>query len=149
MTILGAIGSEVPAHSVLPPRIERPEPVRETPEPVRAPAPEAQPVLIAAPLSVAGPEPLLARINDDAFSGESTSTSSSPVRVPSPPEAAPRAPKAAPKANGKPKPVKEEKQEQMLFEPVTRGRFEKSEPTIVDGQDLDVPAFMRMNIRIK
>jgi len=41
------------------------------------------------------------------------------------------------------------KQEQLSFEPVTRGRFEKSEPTIVDGQDLDVPAFMRRNVRLK
>ena len=41
------------------------------------------------------------------------------------------------------------KQEQMTFQPVTRGRFEKSEPTIVDGQDLDVPAFMRRNVRVK
>jgi cell division protein FtsZ len=53
------------------------------------------------------------------------------------------------KPNGKPKPAREERQEQMTFEPVTRGRFEKSEPTIIDGQDLDVPAFMRMNIKVK
>jgi cell division protein FtsZ len=45
--------------------------------------------------------------------------------------------------------VREERQEQMTFEPVTRGRFEKSEPTIIDGQDLDVPAFMRMNVKVK
>ena len=44
---------------------------------------------------------------------------------------------------------REAKQEQLTFEPVTRGRFEKSEPTIVDGQDLDVPAFMRRNVRVK
>jgi cell division protein FtsZ len=44
---------------------------------------------------------------------------------------------------------REVKQEQLSFEPVTRGRFEKSEPTIVDGQDLDVPAFMRRNVRLK
>ncbi len=41
------------------------------------------------------------------------------------------------------------KQAQMLFEPVTRGRFEKSEPTIVDGEDLDVPTFLRRNIKVK
>jgi len=41
------------------------------------------------------------------------------------------------------------KQETLQFEPVTRGRFEKSEPTIVDGQDLDVPTFLRRNVRIK
>jgi cell division protein FtsZ len=41
------------------------------------------------------------------------------------------------------------KQEVLQFEPVTRGRFEKSEPTIVEGQDLDVPTFLRKNIKVK
>jgi len=41
------------------------------------------------------------------------------------------------------------RQEVLQFEPVTRGRFEKSEPTIVEGQDLDVPTFLRKNIRVK
>jgi cell division protein FtsZ len=41
------------------------------------------------------------------------------------------------------------KQEVLQFEPVTRGRFEKSEPTIIEGQDLDVPTFLRKNIRVK
>jgi cell division protein FtsZ len=41
------------------------------------------------------------------------------------------------------------KQEVLQFEPLTRGRFEKSEPTIVEGQDLDVPTFLRKNIRVK
>jgi cell division protein FtsZ len=41
------------------------------------------------------------------------------------------------------------RQEVMQFEPVTRGRFEKSEPTIVEGQDLDVPTFLRKNVRVK
>jgi cell division protein FtsZ len=54
----------------------------------------------------------------------------------------------------KPAPAKKEKyvqarQEVMQFEPVTRGRFEKSEPTIVEGQDLDVPTFLRKNVRVK
>ena len=44
---------------------------------------------------------------------------------------------------------REARQEQMQFEPVTRGRFEKSEPTIIDGQDLDVPTFLRRNVRPK
>jgi cell division protein FtsZ len=56
---------------------------------------------------------------------------------------------SAKQVKGKTKSAREERQEQMTFEPVTRGRFEKSEPTIVDGQDLDVPAFMRMNVRVK
>ena len=51
------------------------------------------------------------------------------------------------------KPVEEKKlhakQEVLQFESVTRGRFEKSEPTIVEGQDLDVPTFLRKNVRVK
>lgn len=36
-----------------------------------------------------------------------------------------------------------------VAEPVIRGRFEKGEPTIIDGEDLDVPTFMRKNLRMK
>jgi cell division protein FtsZ len=32
---------------------------------------------------------------------------------------------------------------------VTRGRFEKSEPTIIEGEDLDVPTYLRKNIKMK
>ena len=56
-------------------------------------------------------------------------------------------------------PIKEEKpaaeksvqakQEVLQFESVTRGRFEKSEPTIVEGEDLDVPTYLRKNIKVK
>jgi cell division protein FtsZ len=41
------------------------------------------------------------------------------------------------------------KQEVLQFEPVTRGRFEKSEPTIIEGEDLDVPTYLRKNIKLK
>ena len=41
------------------------------------------------------------------------------------------------------------KQEILQFEPVTRGRFEKSEPTIVEGEDLDVPTYLRKKIKVK
>ena len=41
------------------------------------------------------------------------------------------------------------KQEQMMLDPVARGRFEHSEPTIIDGQDLDVPTFIRLNLKLK
>ena len=62
-------------------------------------------------------------------------------------------PKKKPVPFKEPKPVLEKKplakQEVMQFEPVTRGRFEKSEPTIVEGQDLDVPTFLRKNVRVK
>jgi cell division protein FtsZ len=59
----------------------------------------------------------------------------------------------------KPTPAKEEKisaeksmqakQEVLQFEPVNRGRFEKSEPTIVEGEDLDVPTYLRKKIKMK
>ena len=80
-------------------------------------------------------------------------------------------PPAIPARNGEPDPVtsmpheksvprKEEKgpveksttpakQEVLQFEPVTRGRFEKSEPTIIEGEDLDVPTYLRKNIKVK
>jgi cell division protein FtsZ len=62
-------------------------------------------------------------------------------------------PKKKPALFKEPPPVVEKKpqakQEMMQFEPVTRGRFEKSEPTIVEGQDLDVPTFLRKNVRVK
>jgi cell division protein FtsZ len=41
------------------------------------------------------------------------------------------------------------KQEVLQFEPVTRGRFEKSEPTIIEGEDLDVPTYLRKNLKVK
>jgi cell division protein FtsZ len=52
---------------------------------------------------------------------------------------------------GKPLPEKnvQAKQEVLQFEPVTRGRFEKSEPTIVEGEDLDVPTYLRKKIKVK
>ncbi|MEO7931620.1 MAG: hypothetical protein ABIT76_00530 [Chthoniobacterales bacterium] len=44
--------------------------------------------------------------------------------------------------------TKEVKQEVLQFEPVSRGRFEKSEPTIVEGHDLDVPTILRKGFRV-
>ena len=38
------------------------------------------------------------------------------------------------------------RQGQLPLEIVSKGRFEKSEPTIRDGQDLDVPTFVRRNM---
>ena len=38
---------------------------------------------------------------------------------------------------------------QASSENAVRGRFDKSEPTIIDGEDLDVPTFMRKNLKVK
>jgi cell division protein FtsZ len=59
------------------------------------------------------------------------------------------APKPEIKAASAPSKKAEAKQETLQFEPVSRGRFEKSEPTIIDGQDLDVPTFLRKHVRVK
>ena len=83
--------------------------------------------------------------------------------LPEPPAVAPHngEPESAiPTAHEKSVPWKEEKapaeksgppakQEVLQFEPVTRGRFEKSEPTIIEGEDLDVPTYLRKNIKVK
>ncbi len=39
--------------------------------------------------------------------------------------------------------------ETTATENAVRGRFDKSEPTIIDGEDLDVPTFMRKNLKVK
>ncbi len=59
------------------------------------------------------------------------------------PQAAARAPRE-PAKPAKPAAQPKVKQETLPFESVARGRFEKSEPTIVEGEDLDVPTFLRM-----
>jgi cell division protein FtsZ len=35
------------------------------------------------------------------------------------------------------------KQNELLFEGGSRGRFADTEPTLVDGDDLDIPPFLR------
>ena len=107
--------------------------------PVAAPAPRPAPVF-SAPAPVvrrAEPEP-----EEPIYADEPE-----PVAGPAEPAPKPVAASATPLA-AKPKKA-ETKQEQMLFEPVARGRFERSEPTIVDGQDLDVPTFLRRNVKVK
>jgi cell division protein FtsZ len=53
----------------------------------------------------------------------------------------------APSDQAPPKKI-EAKQEVLQFDAVSRGRFEKSEPTIIDGQDLDVPTFLRRRVKV-
>jgi cell division protein FtsZ len=40
------------------------------------------------------------------------------------------------------------KQGQLPLEIVSKGRFEKSEPTIHQGQDLDVPTYIRRGVAL-
>jgi len=131
VTVLSSIGAAVPSQAFTPsPRVERVSPpafLAPEQEFIPAQVTDRVPVSIPVAAAVTAPE-VMALI-------EPAGVSAAPTRQAKP--------------NGKPKPTREEKQEQMSFEPVNRGRFEKSEPTIVDGQDLDVPAFMRMNVKVK
>ena len=147
VTILSALTSDAPALvEVVPrivpraesapvarevaPRIPEPAPLAPAPAPEIAAEAEPPPVVAlreVAPEAAPAPEPV-------SLFPEAT------------PEPAQPAPSAKPVQKSKPA---QAKQEQMQFEPVTRGRFEKSEPTIVDGQDLDVPTFLRRNVKVK
>ena len=40
-------------------------------------------------------------------------------------------------------------QEELPLDQAMRGRFKDLDPTMVDGQDLDVPTFIRLRIRLK
>jgi len=146
------------------------------PEPFLAPPPaileqvEEQPA--APPPPKIDSEPQVAQTSDSVAEEDLIVFDEPVASEPSPPPApvpapAPLVKKSSPRlippkkkpmieAEAKPeiKPAKKEKfvyakQEMMQFEPVTRGRFEKSEPTIVEGQDLDIPTFLRKNIKVK
>jgi cell division protein FtsZ len=76
---------------------------------------------------VAGSPPAAAPVTADAQeAGEEADSSDDPSKA---------------KPGSKTKPAK---QETLQFESTTRGRFDKSEPTIVEGEDLDVPTFLRL-----
>ncbi len=130
-------GGKLSGASVQPPDRENYEPAPQTngePEPV-----PTEPLPAEGSISFEEPLPAEA-ISADAF-------------VPSEPEPVAVPPKKKPVAQQEEKLPTEKslpaKQEVLQFEPVTRGRFEKSEPTIVEGEDLDVPTYLRKNIKVK
>ena len=95
------------------------------------------------------PEPIEVE-NVPTPSVESVSSAFEVVDTPEPPASTPQR-KLAPAKEEKVSAEKsmQAKQEVLQFEPVNRGRFEKSEPTIVEGEDLDVPTYLRKKIRVK
>jgi cell division protein FtsZ len=172
VTIISSIVSEEESVSVMAkaPPIVVPEPIE---LPVAAEKPASPPpiweqqVPEEEPLSEAEIEPVEEPITDEVITAEPEELipEHPPVSIEAPIEPAPPQPeKRVPSPRlivpkKKPVVIKEPaaapdkivqaKQEVMQFEPVTRGRFEKSEPTIVEGQDLDVPTYLRKNIRVK
>lgn len=47
------------------------------------------------------------------------------------------------------KSVPKTKQEVLPLDVAARGRFDRSEPTIFEGEDLDIPTFVRLKLRLK
>ena len=56
---------------------------------------------------------------------------------------------SAPTVAAVPAPATRAGSEMTGADTAVRGRFDKSEPTIIDGEDLDVPTFMRKNLKMK
>jgi cell division protein FtsZ len=130
-------------------------PIWEQSEPVAAITPEppptfAEPVFEPEFIQMAEPAP---EIIAEPEAAPVTCIQEDPVIEEAPPQPRVILPKKKPAPVKEPRPVEEKKlhakQEVLQFEPVTRGRFEKSEPTIVEGQDLDIPTFLRKNVRVK
>ena len=134
------------------------------PEPIVPPAPpiweqpeEAAPAFVAEESSPIAEPPVFApeliQADEPATYEPEPAVFEEPFAEEPPPQPRVILPKKKPVPFKEPKPVVEKKphakQEVMQFESVTRGRFEKSEPTIVEGQDLDVPTFLRKNVRVK
>ena len=169
VTLISSLGVDEEMNVVAPKPVVVSKPPPPAPEPEAPPAPPLwEPVEEAPPVGAAEeePAPVAEEIGFVPQLIEADLKPYQPVepealsQVPEEPEiaAAPpelhvTLPKKKPTIFKEPKPVAEKKpqarQEMMQFEPVTRGRFEKSEPTIVEGQDLDVPTFLRKNVRVK
>jgi cell division protein FtsZ len=111
------------------------------PEPPKLAAIPATPPIAALPDRTPPGERVPERTNEELMIPRTESEPQKPV-----PNRAVAKPEA--KLQASPKKV-EPKQETLQFEPVSRGRFEKSEPTIIDGQDLDVPTFLRKNVKVR
>ncbi len=82
-------------------------------------------------------------------------TTSKPASISAPAVAVASAAKPAVEDAPKPEPVvakkstSKPKQETLPLEGVSRGRFDKSEPTLYNGEDLDVPTFLRRAVSLK
>jgi cell division protein FtsZ len=123
-------------------------PVEPAPQPDVKPEPWKPAVVPESPPKAASEEQPVSterapeRDADELMLPRTESEPHKPAHARSAAKAESKAPSTAPKKV-------EAKQETLQFEPISRGRFEKSEPTIIDGQDLDVPTFLRKNVRIR
>ncbi len=137
--LLSALSGDAPRHAAAAPPAAQPEPAAAAPD--RTPQPAIAFVAQDPPHEIPAPLPELTPVPIEPLRAVAKRA---PAKVSIHANGDSAAEAAAAKAR-----EREIKQEQLSFEPVTRGRFEKSEPTIVNGQDLDVPAFMRRNVRVR
>jgi cell division protein FtsZ len=84
--------------------------------------------------------------DDEAASGEEPEAGE---LLPSATEGEKPAKSSGKRGKGGKKSGKEQTQEELPLDQAMRGRFKDLDPTMVDGQDLDIPAFIRMRIRLK
>jgi len=159
VTLISSLSAEISEPNILPmrpaPQIAVAEPVVEAPPPTMPIVPEIVTPSLPEPAFESAPN----EHNTDWQETVEQVAEIIPLPVPEPPKRKP-APARAPEVKSEPaeaeaqkppakKKIVQARQEVMQFEPVTRGRFEKSEPTIVEGQDLDVPTYLRKNVRVK
>ncbi len=100
------------------------------------------------------PQPLSAKPTMSARSGDAAAyrTARPLATTVAPVAAAPRQTAgtvAKAEAAAVPKSPPKPKQETLPLEGVSRGRFDKSEPTLYQGEDLDVPTFIRRGVSLK
>lgn len=103
---------------------------------------------IVAPAEMPQPNATEAIIDDSALAPEEPEDDSENPKRNSNDELFNTEPFTVPKDSAPRKPSKP-KQETLELDSVARGRFEKSEPTIVGGEDLDVPTFLRQKIKLR
>src|SRR5215831_5719646 len=140
--VLSSASAASPVHEHYEP--SAPEPEVEPEKPAVEPAPITDTVPFEEPVAAQHPPAATPAFSDSPVrptrNGEPEAAISKPHEK--------SAPSKEQKAPGE-KSATPAKQEVLQFEPVTRGRFEKSEPTIIEGEDLDVPTYLRKHIKVK
>lgn len=130
-------------------RISTPEPMHE-PEPEPVAMEEAEEVQYEEPTTEEEVAPVESTLEQEHEPEPTAESGAVPPLRPRPVISTVRStmpPSRPPLPSRVPRPTRESRAEQMQLEQINRGRFEKSEPTIIDGQDLDVPTFLRRSLK--
>lgn len=143
LTLIGVRRQSAPTS----PKLQAPHtaaaPQKKQPAPAPSPAPESSEEPAPAPDSIPSSESELLPPDESAPPRATPEDDQSELFAPV--ELPPSQPRTS---TPKKTPVKA-KQEVLPLEGASRGRFDKSEPTIVEGEDLDVPTFLRWKVKLK